>query len=256
MFGLPCSFSSRFFNASFSIFCSLQQLTLEPPNLQSDYCNLHLTPQNFILAAVTHSTLGMDTSSWIRATLWLDTFSWCCCLLSSSWSFLSVRWADVASCPGVVCWAGVVRWVGVVLWTCVVCWAGLVDCPGVLCWARVMCWAGVGGLAGGWCVLWTACVCAEVHVGGKSWWDGEGGCVEGPFAQGSGWGVKVAFWGVTTVTSESESEKVEVHYCAACAFLYLFCIGAVGGLSKKVDYCSFGQIGPLCTNVGESVNMQ
>lgn len=247
MFGLPCSFSSRFFNASFSIFCSLQQLTLEPPNLQSDYCNLHLTPQNFILAAVTHSTLGMDTSSWIRATLWLHTFSWCCCLLSSSWSFLSVRWADVASCPGVVCWAGVVRWVGVVLWTCVACWAGIVDCPGVLCWARVMGWAGVGGLAGGWCVLWTACVCAEVHVGWRRRLCGRTICsrewlrCEGGILRCNNCNPRIWVW--------ESGGPLLCCLCFSLSFLYRCC-----RWSLQESWLLL--VRSNCTSVGESVNMQ
>lgn len=202
MFSLLWTFSSPFLNASFSIFCSLQQLPLEA---LSSATLLQSSSSSLTLSSLLSPTA---LSKWIPLLRW-DVRGVAACFLPAE--VLFVHWAGVVRRGGVVRWvdvfggAGVVHWLSAVLWAGVECREGVVSC------------SVVSGLPDSWFVCWSACDGAEVHVKGRYLGDDKGSSVEDPLPRWSGTGVKLALWGATIVTSEFE--EVDDHLCAACAFL-------------------------------------
>lgn len=187
MFSLLCSFCSRFLKASFSSFCCLQQLALEPRSVAS-----HSSSLSFSLLSV------------ITKLLWK-----CKPLLGSELFF-----DEVLLIAGVSSIWWLVHGVGCIDWMCLVgvssvWWAGVV---GRFDWAHVFIlpgvsaafWACVVGSADGlWFVWWSA------------WGDVEARCVKDLFARWSGSALKEVLKGETIVTSV----LVDDHLFVAWAFL-------------------------------------
>ena len=206
MFSLLCSFCSRFRKASFSSFCCLQQLALEPRSVAS-----HSSSLSFSLLSV------------ITKLLWK-----CKPLLGSELFF-----DEVLLIAGVSSIWWLVHGVGCIDWLCLVgvssvWWAGVV---GRFDWAHVFIlpgvsaafWACVVGSADGlWFVWWSA------------WGDVEARCVKGLFARWSGSGLKEVLKGETIVTSVLVDDHLFVawaflassrNFCLLCSssfFLFLF----------------------------------
>ena len=190
MLSLLYNFSSRFLKASFSSFCCLQQLALEPKSVAS-----HSSSLSFSLLSV------------ITKVLWK-----CKPLLGSE-----VFFDEVFFLAGVSFVWRVVHGVGCIDWVCLlgvssVWWAGVVgrfDRAHVFILAGVLTafGAGVVGSADGWRFAWWS-ACGD---GGKAWWDGEVRCVEGLFARWSGSGLKEVFKGETIVSSELVEDHLFHH---------------------------------------------